>query len=151
VDKDFTVEISVLDITSGKSIEELASKIVSLLRKSAATAGAELAAPIILKVGDFTCILPVSKPNVRLLCFPYYGSKASVYHPWVKLLDARVEVWIAEPYDTSDWHELLGRLEKSVDSIIQNDTITPLAIYGHSLGASVAYEFAMHLQSSPGT
>ena len=57
-------------------------------------------------------------------------------------------MWTAKPYNTPDWDSILEKFEKSVELLVKGDTSTPLVLYGHSLGAFVAYEVALRLQNS---
>jgi len=142
VDKDLKAEISVLDLTGGRSIDELTAKIAS---QSISTAGT----PTTLKIGEFACVRPISKPLCRLLCFPFVGAPGAVFQSWLNFLDPRVELWTPEPYNLGDWDQILDKYVKNIELILKGDTSTPLVIYGHSLGAFIAYELALRLQNSP--
>jgi surfactin synthase thioesterase subunit len=85
-----------------------------------------------------------------LLCFPYAGGGPSVFHGWAELLPAEVELLAVhlpgrhtrigeQPYH--DWHELLLQLEKTVGAAVDR----PLVLFGHSLGAMMAYELTRRL------
>jgi len=140
VDKDLRAEVSVLDLTSGKSIDDLTVKILSSSKATVVKVAATTE-----KVGEFTCARPVPSPSVRLLCFPFVGAQADSFKSWLSHLDPRVEMWTVEPYNTPDWDPLLEKLEKSVELVVKGDITTPVVLYGHSLGAFVAYEVALRL------
>ncbi len=89
-------------------------------------------------------------PGVRLLCLPYAGGSATVFGAW-KHLRSDIEVCSVQ---------LPGRQERlSEPALVSLDTIVdrlvealatrpgaPLALYGHSFGALVAFELALRLQ-----
>ncbi|GAA3390717.1 thioesterase II family protein [Cryptosporangium minutisporangium] len=87
--------------------------------------------------------LPRPDATVRLVCFPHAGGSASFYR-WLADLDPGVEVLlvqypgrenrIAEPMP-----ETMGAL---VDAVVAALPPGPVAVFGHSMGASVAYEVA---------
>src|SRR3954471_165510 len=86
---------------------------------------------------------------VRLVCFPHAGGTASFFRQWSELVPEAVEVValqypgredrLAEPLvPTMD--ELADQLAEDVASLAG-----PTVLFGHSLGASVAYEVARRL------
>lgn len=95
---------------------------------------------------------PAPDARVRLLCFPHAGGSATFYFPVSRTLSGPVEVLPvqypgrqdrrAEPC-VGDIGELADRV---VDELLSLDT-KPLALFGHSMGAMVAYEVARRLES----
>jgi medium-chain acyl-[acyl-carrier-protein] hydrolase len=102
-----------------------------------------------------TAWLAVSRPNpkaaLRLLCFPYAGGGEAVFRAWPEGLPGGVEVCavqlpgrgarVKEPpfANIRDLMEALGPgLAPHLDK--------PFAIFGHSMGALVGFEFARHLR-----
>lgn len=97
------------------------------------------------------CFHPAAEAPVRLVCFPHAGGSASFFHPVSGALTPRVEV-LAVQYP--------GRQERRLEPLIDSvhdlaDAVTevlrpwhggPLALFGHSLGASVAFEVAARLE-----
>lgn len=91
-------------------------------------------------------------PRLRLLCFPHAGGTAQLFHGWPALLPADVEV-LAVP--------LPGRQDRLAEPCVESmaamaDVIAtallpwldrPLALFGHSMGACVAYEVTLCLEA----
>jgi pyochelin biosynthetic protein PchC len=101
------------------------------------------------------CFRPAPDAAVRLLCLPHAGGSAAFYGALTRLLHPRVEV-LAVQYP--------GRLDRhaepaltSVDAIA--DVLAPiaagyadrpLALFGHSLGATIAFEVARRREEAGG-
>lgn len=89
-------------------------------------------------------------PRLRLLCLPHAGGSAAFFHEWRSAFDDDVEVLVArypgrherlnDPLMTS-----MDDLADALASAVLRFTDTPLAIFGHSMGASLAYEVALRL------
>lgn len=95
---------------------------------------------------------PLPRPDARLLllCFPHAGGSPSAFHRWAETLPAEVELLAVRlpgrqtrigerPYD--DWDELLHWLGQVVSAVVDR----PFALFGHSLGAMMAYELTRRL------
>jgi medium-chain acyl-[acyl-carrier-protein] hydrolase len=90
---------------------------------------------------------------LRLLCFPYAGGGASLYHPWVDALGPELDVVpvqlpgreerMREPRFTR-MEDLMAPLARAVAPALDR----PFALFGHSMGAVVAYELARHLHAA---
>lgn len=95
----------------------------------------------------------VPNPRVRLVCFPHAGGAASFFREWPRWLAADIEVLavcypgredrIGEPC-AAEMAELAGPLTDAVAPLLTG----PTAFFGHSMGASVAYEVARRLADS---
>ena len=93
---------------------------------------------------------PRPRARIRLFCFPYAGSGASVYRAWPEGLPHDVEVCAVqmpgregrygEPLVT-DVRALVPPLCAGIAAFLDR----PVAFFGHSLGALVAYETALAL------
>ncbi|WP_405096250.1 thioesterase II family protein [Micromonospora sp. NBC_01412] len=95
--------------------------------------------------------------RTTLLCFPYAGAGPSVYQPWRRLAPPELEVapvslpgrekrFVEEPY---------RRMEQAVDGLL--DEVLELAagadrvaLFGHSMGAVLAYEMTRRLTGTAG-
>jgi pyochelin biosynthesis protein PchC len=95
---------------------------------------------------------PRPSARLRLVCFPHAGGSASFYHRWVQHLPDWIELVIArypgredrlgeEQYDSLELlaDELATALGPAVDR--------PTALFGHSMGAAVAYEVTRRLEN----
>jgi medium-chain acyl-[acyl-carrier-protein] hydrolase len=100
---------------------------------------------------------PLPRPGARLLllCFPCAGGGPSAFHSWGEALPAGVELLAVRlpgrhsrigerPYD--DWDTLLHRLCQVVSAAVDR----PFALFGHSLGAMMAYELTRRLVDGAG-
>lgn len=98
---------------------------------------------------------PAAAPWVRLVCFPHAGGSASFFRPWRAALPADVELHavqypgrldrIADPC-VDDMDELADAVARAVTPLLDH----PVALFGHSLGGSVAYEVARRLPALAG-
>jgi len=113
------------------------------LRSSAARVGGRwLIAPA-------RCVVP----KVRVVCFPYAGAGASAYFSWAQHLAKRdIELWnvqlpgresrLCEP-PVRVFSDMVQQLTDALRPLEAANV--PLAFFGHSLGALLAYEVARHL------
>lgn len=99
--------------------------------------------------------LRISHPNpnahLRLFCFPYAGGAASIYRTWPQHLPAAIEVCAVQlpgrenriqerPY--TNLVDLVAALLANLLPVLDR----PFALFGHSMGALIAYEVAHQLQ-----
>ena len=95
---------------------------------------------------------PAPAAKARLVCFPHAGGSASYFHPVSSALSPSVEV-LAVQYP--------GRQDRRTDPLVDDlfvlaDQLTeilgaepgPLAFFGHSMGAIVAFELARRLEAA---
>lgn len=94
--------------------------------------------------------IPVSPPSrLPLYCFPYGGAGASAYRGWGEELPAWIDVRpIQFPGRENRFREpLYTRLEPLVAEMAGRvETGEPYALFGHSLGALVAFELVRTLR-----
>ncbi len=88
---------------------------------------------------------PDAQARVRLFCLPYAGGAASSYHPWWQLRDRDVDI---VPVQLPGRENRVGEapatdLHHLVDSLVEVVSgYGPFALFGHSMGALIAYELA---------
>ena len=97
------------------------------------------------------CLSPRSAPRLRLICFPYAGGGINVYKRWPPFFSKDIEVHAVHlPGRESRYKEgfakTMNEVAKSVASELAQYRKQPLAFFGHSMGAIVAYEVARTLK-----
>lgn len=98
--------------------------------------------------------LPAADPDraLRLICFPHAGGTPSLYHDWPGLLDPAVQVVpVLLPGRGLRSHQqpasVLGPLVREiVEALIGAGHTDRFAMFGHSMGALLAYEVACALR-----
>ncbi|MFM9372894.1 thioesterase II family protein [Streptomyces sp. Da 82-17] len=93
---------------------------------------------------------PRPEADQRLICFPHAGGTAAFYAPWDRL-SRHSEVHAVcypgrgrrarEPFATD-----LRRMALDIAGAVRSLADRPLALFGHSMGAWVAFEVARHLE-----
>lgn len=101
-----------------------------------------------------TAWIPFGTPStgqLRLLCLPHAGAGALTYRTWGAGLAPQVDVWPVQPpgrehrvsqtpYDRLD--PLVTDLARELIAVLE----PPYAVFGHSVGAIVAFELVRQLQ-----
>src|SRR5258708_4430425 len=99
---------------------------------------------------DFVTPRPWAK--VRLFCFPFAGADASMFRKWPENLPSSIEVLPVQ---------LPGRGKRFLERPVRRLTILkeqlydglaslfdrPIVLFGHSMGALIAFELARHIQA----
>jgi len=139
IDKETRISLSVLDLTGGKSIDELALKILSLVpltsvegNNMATTATSsppptEPMAPVEPTDSTiFECYQRVTtgKPKARLVCFPYLGADASIFRSWTSFLASDVELYAYKPQRLATWEDLMPQLSAQLALIEKSNPST---------------------------
>jgi medium-chain acyl-[acyl-carrier-protein] hydrolase len=98
---------------------------------------------------------PSSHARVRLFCLPHAGAGASVYQSWGRQLPNDIEVCAVQPPGReSRFNEPLSRDMASLAGSVANSMLPyldrPAALFGHSMGALLAFAVLRHLQASHG-
>jgi pyochelin biosynthetic protein PchC len=93
----------------------------------------------------------VARPRLRLVCFPHAGAGPTAYRGWAGLLPSDVELLavcypgrqdrFGEPFAAS-----VRDLVDGIAAALVPLPAAPLALFGHSMGALVAYEVAARLE-----
>ena len=98
---------------------------------------------------------PRPQARLRLFCFPYAGGSALAYREWATEMPEAVEVVpiqlpgrerrLREPAFTR-----MGPLIDALMTALSPYLDRPFAIFGHSMGAAIAYEWAQRLRQDQG-
>jgi medium-chain acyl-[acyl-carrier-protein] hydrolase len=110
------------------------------------------------KYGDNPWLIygePNSKIRLRLFCFPYCGSGASIFRQWPENMPESIGICpvqfpgrenrIDEPLFTV-MPRLIDVMAANLDSCFD----IPFALFGHSMGGVVAFELARYLSHAQG-
>jgi medium-chain acyl-[acyl-carrier-protein] hydrolase len=100
---------------------------------------------------------PNPRARLRLICFPYAGGGGSIFRTWPSALPDDVEVLAIElpgretRFKERPFQEMPALIAALTDAV-GPELAAPFAIYGHSLGALIAFCFACELRrrSHPG-
>src|SRR6266567_4334667 len=93
------------------------------------------------------------KPNAdsRLVCLPHAGGAASFYGSWRHYVPDDIELLAVQYPGREDRlsEPPITRMDALVDGIVEaleSDSERPTALFGHSMGAAVAFEIANRWQ-----
>lgn len=92
--------------------------------------------------------------DVRLFCFAHAGGGSGFFRPWRKPLAPEIAVTpVVLPGREARWREVAYiRMENLIDPLCEAMLPyldRPFALFGHSMGAAVAYEVARRLSDGP--
>ena len=91
------------------------------------------------------------KARIQLYCFPHGYASATIFRNWVNTFPAEVDVWPVELPGRGDRCserpiEFTEEMAEKLTQIIGKDLEQPYALFGHSIGALLAYSWTLHLQ-----
>jgi surfactin synthase thioesterase subunit len=99
-----------------------------------------------------TTTLTTQRPRLRIFCFPPLGTGAQIFHSWSQHLPSDVEVMpieypgrnirMSEPLQT----DLVAMAKQCATDLLPLFTEVPFVLFGHSMGAWVAYEVGQELR-----
>ncbi|WP_129293079.1 thioesterase II family protein [Streptomyces lydicus] len=98
---------------------------------------------------------PRDESKLRLVCLPHAGGSASFYHPMASAVPLPVDVLAVQYPGRQDRRTEPGitsiqALADEVTEALEPWTDQPLALFGHSMGATLAFEVARRLESRHG-
>ncbi len=92
-------------------------------------------------------------PRLRLFVFASAGRGPAMFRPWAPHIHPDVDLCIVQlPGREARWNESplldLGEVCRAVAEAMRHDLDRPFALFGHSLGALIAFEVSRHLRLS---
>jgi medium-chain acyl-[acyl-carrier-protein] hydrolase len=92
-----------------------------------------------------------SRTALRMFCFPYAGGSAVIYKKWAELLPATIQVISVElpgrgPRLQEPAFVSVSPLIEELGEAIQPLLDRPFVLFGHSMGAVIAFELARSLR-----
>ncbi|MFD8396074.1 thioesterase II family protein [Streptomyces sp. NPDC059680] len=93
-------------------------------------------------------------PTARLLCVPGAGCTAAMFHPWTTLVPDDIAVTVVQlPGRGARLREApierMNLLADAVAAAVREEPGLPTVLFGHSLGALIAFEVARRLVAGP--
>ena len=96
---------------------------------------------------------PAPEAELQLICFPHAGGSASTYFSLSQRLAPAIEtVAVQYPGRMDRLHEplvddLLQLADRAAEALLPLTTTRPFALFGHSMGAALAFETARRLRA----
>lgn len=94
---------------------------------------------------------PRAEASVQLVCCTHAGGSASSFAPWAELAPASIELLAVQYPGRQDRFlepalESMAALADALTAALLREADRPIALFGHSLGAAIAYEVAHRLE-----
>ncbi|QUH01919.1 thioesterase [Saccharopolyspora erythraea] len=98
---------------------------------------------------------PSPEAAVRLVCFPHAGGSASFYRPVASAHSTHADVVVLQYPGRQDRHrhpfiETIDDYADAITSVLASEPELPTAFFGHSMGATLAFEVAHRLELGAG-
>ncbi|MFG3350127.1 thioesterase II family protein [Streptomyces sp. NPDC048018] len=101
---------------------------------------------------------PVGDTVPRLICFPHAGGSASYYFPFSRAVadTGAAELSVVQYPGRQDRHreacltDLRELARQVVEAVLASDDGRPVSLFGHSMGALLAFEVALQLEERAG-
>jgi surfactin synthase thioesterase subunit len=96
---------------------------------------------------------PLPGISTRLFCLPYAGGSAAIYQEWQKQVAPQFQICAVE-LPGRGWRSAeslplsIHKLAHEIASWLHAHGKTPFALFGHSMGAAIAYEIARNLEAA---
>ena len=93
------------------------------------------------------------QPRVRWVCLPHAGGSASFYRPWLAHLPGDIDLLAVQyPGREERFNEAhvpcLETLAEHISQALLALPARPLLLFGHSMGAALAYAVGVHLEAA---
>jgi pyochelin biosynthetic protein PchC len=94
---------------------------------------------------------PAPDAHARLVCLPHAGGAASYFFPTSRALAPDIEVLAVQYPGRQDrrgepFARTIAELADAVTAVLTDGSDRPLALFGHSMGATVGFEVARRLE-----
>ena len=93
------------------------------------------------------CTRPNPKAQLRLFCFHHAGGSTTLFHSWKDRLPDHIELWVVRLPGRGDRAEespvkRIAPIVQEVSEALVPFLNEPFTLYGHSMGAAIAFETA---------
>ena len=93
------------------------------------------------------CTRPNPKAQLRLFCFHHAGGSTTLFHAWKDRLPDYIELWVVRLPGRGDRADeppfkRIAPVVQEVSEALVPHLREPFALYGHSMGAAIAFETA---------
>ncbi len=93
--------------------------------------------------------------GLQLFCLPYAGGNSSIYYPWKKTINNKIELISVQLTGRANLYreELIINLDILIDKLyreIEPYLNRPFAFFGHSMGGVIAYALMAHIERVSG-